>query len=183
MDISTPAPVPIPASELPGAVVAAPEAAGPERSFAAVLADGPTLEPSAASNRGRAPVTSPILEVDDPVAPLRALERQLRATRVAPTRPSLEMLGEQAGRPPGGMVSSEAAGGAVSWQRLADNVMVAEGRIDSMIEAGRNGKAFTASELIGLQMEVFRYSQTVEVISRTTDKVVGAFKQVLGTQV
>ena len=36
---------------------------------------------------------------------------------------------------------------------------------------------------MALQVEVFRYSQTVEVISRTTDKLVGAIKQTLGTQV
>ena len=39
------------------------------------------------------------------------------------------------------------------------------------------------SELLGLQMEVFRYSQTVDVIGKTAEKVVGGIKQTLGTQV
>jgi hypothetical protein len=37
--------------------------------------------------------------------------------------------------------------------------------------------------LIALQATVFRYSQTVEVISSAADRVVGAIKQTLGTQV
>ena len=35
-----------------------------------------------------------------------------------------------------------------------------------MIQAARNGKSFSATELLALQVEVFRYSQTVEVISQ-----------------
>ena len=55
--------------------------------------------------------------------------------------------------------------------------------MDAMIADARNGKSFSASELLAIQVEVFRYSQTVEVISRSTDKLVGAIKQTLGTQV
>jgi hypothetical protein len=34
-----------------------------------------------------------------------------------------------------------------------------------------------------MQATVFRYSQTVEVLSRATDRLVGAVKQAFGTQV
>jgi hypothetical protein len=34
-----------------------------------------------------------------------------------------------------------------------------------------------------LQASVFRYSQTVEIVSRATDKIVGAVKQTMSTQV
>jgi len=39
------------------------------------------------------------------------------------------------------------------------------------------------AELLALQATVFRYSQAVEVVSRATDKLIGAVKQTLGTQV
>jgi hypothetical protein len=177
MDVSSPAAPTVPAADLPGATAAAPAPAGPEHSFAAVLAEGPILEPSASGNQRR-PISTPILE-DPPVAALAAV----RSERSLPARASLEVTGERASRAPASGGHAQPSPGPLSWQRLADNALAAEGRIDSMIEAGRRGKAFTAGELIGLQMEVFRYSQTVEVISRTTDKIVGAFKQVLGTQV
>jgi hypothetical protein len=164
MDVSKPAAPTVPAADLPGAAAAAAELGGPEGSFAAVLAEGPTLEAAAGARRG--PISTPILELDPPVVPVAAVRSGRSLAPVPAARGAV---------PP--------AAGPLSWQRLADNALAAEGRIDSMIEAGRRGKAFTASELIGLQMEVFRYSQTVEVISRTTDKIVGAFKQVLGTQV
>jgi hypothetical protein len=73
--------------------------------------------------------------------------------------------------------------GPPSWHQLADRALQAEGRIDALIEAARRGKTFSASELLAVQAEVFRYSQTVEVISRATDRLVGAVKQTLGTQV
>ena len=38
-------------------------------------------------------------------------------------------------------------------------------------------------EIRALQATVFRASQAVEVVSRATDKLVGAVKQTVGTQV
>ena len=71
----------------------------------------------------------------------------------------------------------------MSFRELANNTVKAENKIDAMIEAARNGKTFSANELLVMQVEVFRYSQTVEVMSKTTEKVVGGIKQTLGTQV
>ncbi len=52
-----------------------------------------------------------------------------------------------------------------------------------MLEAAAKRRSFSANELLAIQVQVFRYSQTVEVISRATDKLVGGVKQALGTQV
>jgi len=62
-------------------------------------------------------------------------------------------------------------------------VNTGEARVDALLDAAARGKTFTPGELIALQATVFRYSQTVEVLSRATDKLVGAVKQTLGTQV
>jgi hypothetical protein len=77
----------------------------------------------------------------------------------------------------------DAGQGPVSFRDLANKTMKAEDKIDAMIEAARKGKSFSANDLLVMQVEVFRYSQTVEVISKSTEKVVGGIKQTLGTQV
>ena len=64
-------------------------------------------------------------------------------------------------------------------RRLAAN----DRRIDHVLRAATRGKTFSPNQLLALQAQVFRYSQTVEVISRTTDRLVGAVKQTLNTQV
>lgn len=70
-----------------------------------------------------------------------------------------------------------------AMRRIADGAFAAEKRLDALIAAAARGKTFTAAELITLQAEVFRYSQSVEIVSRSTDKLVGAVKQTLTTQV
>jgi hypothetical protein len=59
----------------------------------------------------------------------------------------------------------------------------AERELDAVVAAARAGRTFSAAELLELQTKVFRYTQTVEVMSRATDRVVGALKQALATQV
>jgi hypothetical protein len=64
-----------------------------------------------------------------------------------------------------------------------ENAAAGEARIDKILDAAARGKTFTAAELLAMQATVFRYSQTIEVLSRATDRLVGAVKQTLGTQV
>ncbi len=66
---------------------------------------------------------------------------------------------------------------------MAERALEAERRVDALVASVGHGRTFSAAELIALQATVFRYSQTVEVISRAADRVVGAIKQTLGTQV
>ena len=66
---------------------------------------------------------------------------------------------------------------------LLERTLGAEQRVDTLLAAAARGKTFSPSELLALQATVFRYSQAVEVVSRATDKLVGAVKQTMGTQV
>ena len=66
---------------------------------------------------------------------------------------------------------------------MVERTMQAETRVDALIAAAATGRTFSAGELIALQATVFRYSQTVEVISRAADRLLGSIKQTLGTQV
>jgi hypothetical protein len=70
-----------------------------------------------------------------------------------------------------------------SVSAMAIRALQAEKKVDALIASVGRGRTFSAAELIALQATVFRYSQTVEIISRAADRVVGAIKQTLGTQV
>jgi len=67
--------------------------------------------------------------------------------------------------------------------RALEGATAGEARIDAILDAAAKGKTFTAGELLAMQATVFRYSQTIEVLSRATDRLVGAVKQTLGTSV
>jgi hypothetical protein len=106
---------------------------------------------------------------------LRAADREVRARSPAAPPPAPK---------PSAPKSADAPSPAArSLTRALDNVNRGEARIDALLEAAAKGKTFSAGELIAMQATVFKYSQTVEVLSRATDKLVGAIKQTLGTQV
>ena len=82
-------------------------------------------------------------------------------------------------KPPG----QNAAAGPAPVRALLERTLGSERQVDTLLAAAARGKTFSPSELLALQTTVFRYSQAVEVVSRATDKLVGAVKQTLGTQV
>jgi hypothetical protein len=66
---------------------------------------------------------------------------------------------------------------------MVTRTLRAEDQIDRLIASAAHGKTFSAGQLLALQSTAFRYSQTVEVLSRAADRLVGSIKQTLGTQV
>jgi hypothetical protein len=70
-----------------------------------------------------------------------------------------------------------------SVRALLEQTVATERRVDALLAAAARGKTFSPGELLALQATVFRYSQAVEIVSRATDKLVGAVKQTMGTQV
>ena len=64
-----------------------------------------------------------------------------------------------------------------------ERIVNAESKVDALLAAAARGKTFSPAELLALQAGVFRYSQTVEVVSRVADRLVGAIKQTMGTSV
>jgi hypothetical protein len=159
-----------------------PGAAGGGSKFAEVLSGG---QQGSGPSEARSPFSSPILDNDvagktPQVSRQRvtSLDTEMRASGHRPQ--SLQMAGERGGRAPGGV---EASKEPINLRTIANDTAKAESKIDAMIDAARRGKNFSPSELLGLQMEVFRYQQTVDVVSKTAEKVVGGIKQTLGTQV
>ncbi|MDB4980524.1 MAG: hypothetical protein JWM82_1276 [Myxococcales bacterium] len=109
---------------------------------------------------------------------LRAADREVRASGpAAPPKPTTAAAREPVAPKPA------AASVTHGLTRALDDVNKGEARLDALLEAAAKGKTFSAGELIAMQASVFKYSQTVEVLSRATDKLVGALKQTLGTQV
>jgi hypothetical protein len=101
---------------------------------------------------------------------LRGADREVRGAAPPPTPPAPKPA---AAKPELGRQLTQAL----------DNVNKGEMKLDALLEAAAKGKTFSAGELLAMQATVFKYSQTVEVLSRATDRLVGAIKQTLGTQV
>jgi len=96
----------------------------------------------------------------------------------APTRAAVSTPKPPTTKPPAANAAS-----ASPVRALLERTLGGEQRIDTLLAAAARGKTFSPSELLALQATVFRYSQAVEVVSRATDKLVGAVKQTMGTQV
>jgi len=104
----------------------------------------------------------------------------------------LETRDEGAPRPPQGPASSQPTlpagaatgpGAAAGLRALMMRALDAEDRLDRMMASAAAGKTFSAGQLLALQATAFRYAQTVEVLSRAADRLVGSIKQTLGTPV
>jgi len=131
------------------------------------------------------------------VAPASPLPHPKTAAhgRAAPRASFVEVLREGGARPgapvpPAARTSIKETKAAApkEWlargvSRVLDGAAKGEARLDAILDAAARGKTFTPAELLAMQASVFRYSQTVEVLSRATDRLVGAVKQTLGTQV
>lgn len=68
-------------------------------------------------------------------------------------------------------------------RQLLGRAIGAENRLDALLAAAARGKTFSPGELLALQSITFRYAQTVEVVSRIADRLVGTIKQTMNTQV
>jgi hypothetical protein len=70
--------------------------------------------------------------------------------------------------------------------RLASAVQsleVAQARLDRVLQAARSGRTFTAGELLALQSDAYRFSQTMDVASKLVEHGVQSVKQTVNAQV
>lgn len=59
----------------------------------------------------------------------------------------------------------------------------AQARIDRVMQAARAGRTFTAGELLALQADTYRFTQTLDVASKLVEHGVQAVKQAVNAQV
>jgi len=117
------------------------------------------------------------------------------AGRPPPERAFGEVLGEVAGArppdpgPPPGLAPAGPArvapahDGPAQLRRVLVDLVEGERRMDGVIRAALSGRDFTMPELIAIQATVLRHSQQVEAVSRLLDRLTGAVKTALQTQV
>jgi hypothetical protein len=68
-------------------------------------------------------------------------------------------------------------------RRLTVQLERQRSEIDRAIADAARGKTFTPTQLIMLQAKVYAFSQSMEVVSHMVDRVVGAVKTTLNTQI
>ena len=114
-----------------------------------------------------------------------------------PARTFLEIVGEAGTSRPGaagpaarpGVVLAPAearappASETAPVRALLEQAARADRDMETVLEAARRGRTFSPAELLQLQVTVFRCTQTVEIVSRGVDRLIGGVKQALGTQV
>jgi hypothetical protein len=103
------------------------------------------------------------------------------AARAAAPAPPATAVPSTAAPPTAAPPTAPAAASPV--RAFLERTLTAEQRVDALLAAAARGKTFSPAELLALQATAFRYSQTVEIVSRATDKLIGAVKQTMSTQV
>jgi hypothetical protein len=111
-----------------------------------------------------------------PVGPLPPATPAPRAPE--PSRSFGEVLERRSAR--SAEPEPSAKGPAVS---ALESVERAQRRLDAVLEAARNGRVFTAQELLGLQAQAYRYAQTVDLASKLVENGAQSVKQALNTQI
>lgn len=104
----------------------------------------------------------------------------VEGTAVGPQAAATVAAGKPAAVPAHPVVPGPPAGPV---RAMFARALGAEKQVDALLEAAARGKTFTPAQLLAMQATVARYAQTVEVVSRVADRLVGAIKQTMGTQV
>src|SRR3954454_23040252 len=108
-------------------------------------------------------------------------ERALGASSTAPSKPAAAGTISRRRALPAPVGKPAPTPGPV--RAMLERTVGSEKQVDALLEAAARGKTFTPAQLLAMQATVARYSQTVEVVSRVADRLVGAVKQTMGTQV
>lgn len=114
-----------------------------------------------------------------PITPVAAAAP---AVAPIPAAPAARGFGAalQAHAPPAPAAPAPPAGVA----RLAlGSIERARQGLDAVLAAARQGRTFTAQELLTLQADAYRYSQTIEIASKVVEQGAQAVKQAVHTQV
>ncbi len=67
-------------------------------------------------------------------------------------------------------------------RKMLDQSLKSEQRLDRYLHRAMRGHVSDLNELLALQMQVYRYTQQVEVLSRVVDRSTGSIKQILQTR-
>ncbi len=161
-----------------GARIAAPPGPGAadETTFAARLHDAPAAGSPAAAGRPAAgrPAAGRSVEASPPGSAIQRVPGQ-EPSAATPLRPAARSTEPQSAEPP-----------AAVTQELTEaltRIRTEERKLDRFLRRARHGADFELSELVQMQSLVYRYTRQVELLSKLVERVTGAVKQTLRTQV
>ncbi|ABS24962.1 hypothetical protein [Anaeromyxobacter sp. Fw109-5] len=116
-----------------------------------------------------------------PIAPVGAAAAASPAAPVAPQQASFSAhLASRAPAPP---PSGDQRARPSPALAALEGVERAQRRLDDVLAAARQGRTFSAQELLGLQAEAYRVVQTVDLASKLVEQGAQSVKQALNAQV
>jgi hypothetical protein len=68
-------------------------------------------------------------------------------------------------------------------QRIMEDVMQGQNKLEEIINLSLSGRNFSTSELLALQAGVYRFTQELELTSKVVEKGTATIKQTMNTQV
>lgn len=114
------------------------------------------------------------------IAPASAAARAAAPEPARATRSSFgAALRAQQAPPPPRTAASQPAAPRAALEALERS----RRRLDDLLDAARRGRTFTAPELLALQAQAYRYSQTFEVASKVVEHGAQSVKQAVNTNV
>jgi hypothetical protein len=66
---------------------------------------------------------------------------------------------------------------------MATAIEQAQRRLDALVASARQGRSFTAAQLLAIQADTYRFSQTIDIAARVVEHGVQSIKQTLQTPV
>ena len=81
-----------------------------------------------------------------------------------------------------GSPASQPGEAASAAREALASIERAQRRLDSVLEAARRGRTFTAQELLVLQAEAYRCTQMLDVASKAVEHAAQSVKQAVNTQ-
>ncbi len=105
------------------------------------------------------------LQVANNTDVLRAA-RQAQVVEVPPIGESMNRVGLQGG-----------------IQRIMEDVMQGQNKLEEIISLSLSGRSFSTPELLAMQAGVYRFTQELELTSKVVEKATSTIKQTMNTQV
>ena len=89
-----------------------------------------------------------------------------------------------------GQVATPAIGNSINtkpWmsgiQRIMEDVMQGQNKLEEIINLSLSGRNFSTPELLAMQAGVYRFTQELELTSKVVEKATNTIKQTMNTQV
>lgn len=111
----------------------------------------------------------------DGIGPMNDATHVLRAARAGQVSsvPEIPAIGQAADQHPA----------LTGIQRVMEDVMQGQNKLEEIINLGLSGRSFSTPELLAMQASVFRFSQELELTSKVVEKATATIKQTMNTQV